>query len=90
MGQALSSEVRSLISNWAPDKPTITADLNKFKVSAHKEALAWLWNRESTDKVASRKNKSELIECVIIAIEVLLADTRSICSQEYSTGRLRS
>ena len=87
VGQAPSSEVRSLISTWAPDKPTITADLNKFKVPALKEALAWLWNREITDKVVSRKNKPELIECVIIAIEVLLPDTCSVCSEEYSTGR---
>ena len=87
VGQAPSSEVRSLISTWAPDKPTISADLNKFKVPALKEALAWLWNREITDKVVSRKNKAELIECVIIAIEVLLPDTCSVCSQEYSTGR---
>ena len=87
VGQAPSSEVRSLISTWAPDKPTIAADLNKFKVPALKEALAWLWNRDITDKVVSRKNKPELIECVIIAIEVLLPDTCSVCNEEYSTAR---
>ena len=90
IGQAPSSEVRSLISTWAPDKPTISADLNKFQVPALKEALAWLWNRDISDKVISRKNKADLIECVIIAIEVLLPDTCSVCSKEYSTSREES
>ena len=63
------------------------ADLNKFKVPALKNALAWLWNRDITDRVVSRKTKAELIDCVIIAIEVLLPDTCSVCSTEYSIGR---
>ena len=65
-------------------------DLNKFKVPALKETLAWLWNRDISDKVVTKKLKAELIDSIIIAIEVLLPDMCSICQSEYSVGRLDS
>ena len=87
VGQAPSSEVKLVLAAWAPDKTSIAEDLNKFKVPALKQALAWLWNRDISDKVVNRKNKAEVIQCVIIAIEVLLPDTCSVCDLEYSIGR---
>ena len=62
VGQAPSSDVKLVLAAWAPDKTSIAEDLNKFKVPALKQALAWLWNRDISDKVVSRKNKAEVIQ----------------------------
>ena len=67
ISQASSEQVKLVISAWAPDKPTIVEDLNKFKVPVLKEALAWLWNRNQSDKVVNKKVKAELIDSLIIA-----------------------
>ena len=75
VGQAPTGDVKDVIATWAPEKPNIATDMNKFKVSVLKETLAWLWNKDNNDKVINKKNKSELNECIIIAIEVLLPDT---------------
>ena len=42
LSQATSEQVKSVIGTWAPDKPNIVEDLNKFKVPALKETLAAL------------------------------------------------
>ena len=87
ISQASSEQVKIVISAWAPGKPTIVEDLNKFKVPVLKEALAWLWNRNQSDKVVNKKVKAELIDSLIIAIEVLLPDLCSVCKSEYCVGR---
>ena len=58
-----------------------------FKVPALKEALAWLWNKNQSDKAVSKKVKPELIDSLIIAIEVLLPDMCLVCNKEYCVGR---
>ena len=40
-----------------------------------------------SDKVVSKKVKTEVIDSIIIAIDVLLPDTCSVCNSEYSVGR---
>ena len=87
VSQASSEQVKLIISTWAPDKPSIVEDLNKFKVPMLKEALAWLWNRGQADKVVNKKVKADLIDSIIIAIEVLLPDLCSECNSEYCVGR---
>ena len=39
ISQTSSEQVKLVISTWAPDKPSIVEDLNKFKVPVLKEAL---------------------------------------------------
>jgi hypothetical protein len=87
ISQAPSEQSRLVISTWAPEKTSIVEDMNKFKVPALKETLAWLWNRNQADKLVTKKVKAEVIDSLIIAIEVLLPDMCSVCNTEYTIGR---